>query len=121
MYEYAANEMQNFQAEWNLPKPLKMFAVAQGSIKNSGVSQSLFLAGGLGAGDFKSKSVYRVFLDLPNRKCGAVLGTDMLTGLCYRCEQLPDMLVARYQFALVFQALNQTDYELYAIGGTDQR
>jgi len=29
------------------------------------------------------------------------------------------MLVARSQFALVFKSLNQTDYELFAIGGVD--
>ena len=45
----------------------------------------------------------------------------MTTGLQFKCEHLPDMLVARSQFALVFKSLNQTDYELFAIGGVDHQ
>lgn len=44
----------------------------------------------------------------------------MTTGLYYKCEQLPDMLVARSQFALVFRSLNPQDFELFAIGGVDE-
>ena len=49
-----------------------------------------------------------------------VLGTDMTTGLQFKCEDLPSMLVPRNQFSLVFRSLNQHEFELFAIGGVDE-
>lgn len=68
------------------------------------------------------KSVYRLYLDDKKPTTDSlVLGTDMTTGLLFKCEILPEMTYPRSQFTLVFKSLNnEQDYELYAIGGVDR-